>query len=138
MNYNDYMLKACLKRYVLSSDLNVRKLSIDLSLSVSPFHNTGAAMLKLLAANVLHLTFGISSKLTSDSDLSPRLVGLSSVIKFFRYIGPIPCRHLCVSVMILNWIPCSTGNQCNFIRHLLMLSLCPFLNVNLAHIFCMC
>ena len=55
------MLKACLYRWVLSSDFNLVRLLHVLVCSGREFHVFGVAYLNDLTANVLYLIFGISS-----------------------------------------------------------------------------
>ena len=58
------------------------------------FHRWGAALLKDLAPNVLHLVKGTSNMLTISADLRPSRVTPHSVMRSVRYFGASPYTHL--------------------------------------------
>ena len=92
-----------LNKYVFSALLKLRTSLMFFSSSGMEFHSTGAATLKDLDANVLHVVLGISSLCDVD-DLKPGLVGMSSTVRSWRYCGPVPFKHLCVRTRILKLI----------------------------------
>ena len=54
------------------------------------FHRWGAALLKDLAPNVLHLVKGASNMLTISADLRPSCLTTLSVMRSVRYFGASP------------------------------------------------
>ena len=86
------------------------------------FHSVGPVTAKDLAANVLYFVKGIMSGSIFFLDLRPCLLTGFKAIKFLRYFGAFPHKHLYTSTKILKSIQALIGSQCNSLRHSVILS----------------
>ena len=68
------------------------------------FHSVGPETANDLAANVLYFVNGIIGQSIFLSDLRPCLLTGFRVIKFLRYFGAFPHKHLYTSTRILKSI----------------------------------
>ena len=117
-----FWLRYLLYRWVLSELLNCSMLLDNFISSGIQFHSVGPVTAKDLAANVLYFVKGIMSQSIFFLDLRPCLLTGFKVIKFLRYFGAFPHKHLYTSTKILKSIRALIGSQCNSLRHSVILS----------------